>query len=81
MRNSEQKDAGVDRVARFFSIQTYQNAKNILDDHKPKQTAIIPNGRKIFLLVIKYQGPPKFTLNWDLGYENRLSVWQSLKPR
>jgi hypothetical protein len=41
-------------VARFFLAQTYQNGKNVPNDHKLYQTAkiYIPNGRKIF--HIKY---------------------------
>jgi hypothetical protein len=45
----------VSRVARFFMVQTYQNGKNIPNDHKLDHTAInytkwpknIPNGHKI----------------------------------
>jgi TPR repeat protein len=44
------------RAARFFLVQTYQNGKNIPNDHKLYQTAInytkwpqnIPNGHKIY---------------------------------
>jgi hypothetical protein len=57
----------LNRVARFFLVQTYQNVKDIPNDHKLYQKAIkypeypqnIPNGHKIKHFSIK--GPPKFT--------------------
>jgi hypothetical protein len=44
------------RVARFFSVQTYQSWKNIPNDHKLYQTAInYTKWPKIFQRVIKFK--------------------------
>jgi hypothetical protein len=41
-----------------------------------KMPQIIPNGRKIFQVVIKhfpFQGPPNFYQIWGFGFENKPS--------
>jgi hypothetical protein len=45
----------VTRVARFFLLQTFQFGKNIeMTINYTKRPFIIPNGRKIFQIVMKY---------------------------
>jgi hypothetical protein len=63
-------------VARFFLVQTYQNGKNISNDHKLH----IPNGHKLYQMAIKYskwslpfKGSPKFTQICHFWCENKPS--------
>jgi hypothetical protein len=66
-------------------VQTYQNVKNIPNDHKLYQKAkIIPNGCKIFQMVIKYNNsfhskalqilPKLGFLVW------KQTIWQPCQP-
>jgi hypothetical protein len=70
-----------DRVARFFSVQTYQNEKNIPNYHKLH----IPNCNKIYQMAVKYskwskkyqhfpfKDPSKFTQIGIFWFENKPS--------
>jgi hypothetical protein len=68
------------RVARFFSVQTYQNGKNIPSDHKLYQIAIkyttwpktVPSGHKIFQ-HFPFQRTSQMYPIWDFWYENEPS--------
>jgi hypothetical protein len=69
------------RVARFLLVQTYQNGKNIPNDHKLYQTTI----NYLYQMVINYSKwsqnlqtffilrPSKIYPNWDFWLENKPS--------
>jgi hypothetical protein len=68
------------RVARFFVVQTYQNGKDVPNDH-----TLIPNGHKLYQMAVKYSKwskniprlsiprPFKIYPNWNFGFENKPS--------
>jgi cytochrome c len=60
------------RVARCFTIQKYQNGKNI------------PNDRKLYQMAIKYkkwsQNIPKFSIRWPSKIYPNLDFWFESKP-
>jgi hypothetical protein len=66
----------LNRVARVFLVQTYQNGKNIPNDHKIYQTALnitklpknIPTGHKTYQ-HFPLQGPPNFTQIGIFGFK------------
>jgi hypothetical protein len=77
------------RVARFVLVQTYQNGKNIPNDHKVYQVALkyekwpqtTPNGHEIYQ-HFPFKDPPKYTQFGIFGLkEHQLAtLFPSIKP-
>jgi hypothetical protein len=69
----------VNRVARFFLVQTYRLLKNIPNDHKLhtpnfhklyKRAITITKDHKIYQ-HFPFQGPPKFAQIWIFGLKKK----------
>jgi hypothetical protein len=64
------------RVARFVLVQTYQNGKNITNDHKLYKDAIYYTKYSKWswnITIFSIPRPSKFYPNWDFGFESKPS--------